>query len=266
MDRVSAQREGEREEEHTPKYWWSHSPSLPRTETQCLRCEGNSTCALTFFTGRLVRFPFRKKCVQAGLLSGLEGTPPRYSSSASAAAAVLGSTFIPSRSAIPSSRFEGKRRKCITRKTGDAAFLFRLLGENAMFERVSQLLPVCQSDRRGLFFTSTWGGGDCCCQGCERIPFSDMFLFLSGAGRLVLIHRSPRVVSGGTQCVCCCLEGQTSDGCWTHGGYFLFPLDLNILISVIFSVCRWLYRNPNCWNGGKKMTCSACFYCEKQQD
>lgn len=205
MDRVSAQREGEREEEHTPKYWWSHSPSLPRTETQCLRCEGNSTCALTFFTGRLVRFPFRKKCVQAGLLSGLEGTPPRYSSSASAAAAaVLGSTFIPSRSAIPSSRFEGKRRKCITRKTGDAAFLFRLLGENAMFERVSQLLPVCQSDRRGLFFTSTWGGGDCCCQGCERIPFSDMFLFLSGAGRLVLIHRSPRVVSGGTQCVCCC--------------------------------------------------------------
>lgn len=33
---------------HTPEYWWSHSPSLPRRETQCLRCEENWICAPTF--------------------------------------------------------------------------------------------------------------------------------------------------------------------------------------------------------------------------
>lgn len=34
--------------QRTPKCWWSHWRSLPRTETRCPRCEGNSTCALTF--------------------------------------------------------------------------------------------------------------------------------------------------------------------------------------------------------------------------
>lgn len=34
--------------QRTPKCWWSHWRSLPRTETRCLRCEENSTCALTF--------------------------------------------------------------------------------------------------------------------------------------------------------------------------------------------------------------------------
>lgn len=27
--------------QHTPKCWWSHSPSLPRKETRCLQCEEN---------------------------------------------------------------------------------------------------------------------------------------------------------------------------------------------------------------------------------
>lgn len=42
--------EGKREayRQHTPKCWWSHSPSLPRKETRCLQCEENWTCALTF--------------------------------------------------------------------------------------------------------------------------------------------------------------------------------------------------------------------------
>lgn len=32
--------------------------------------------------------------------------------------------------------------------------------------------------RRELLFSITGGGGDCCCQACQRIPLSDMFLFL----------------------------------------------------------------------------------------
>lgn len=36
-----------RQEERTPKYWWSHSRSLRRKETQCLQCEENSICDLT---------------------------------------------------------------------------------------------------------------------------------------------------------------------------------------------------------------------------
>lgn len=58
-------------------------------------------------------------------------------------------------------------------KTGGDYFL----RERCVFTLI-QLLPVCQTNQTEVFFASTSVGGDCCCQGCELIPFNDMFVFI----------------------------------------------------------------------------------------
>lgn len=48
--------------------------------------------------------------------------------------------------------------------------------------RLVELLPVCDTDRRVLVFTSTWGGGDCCCQGAGPGPHWQGSVFITAAG------------------------------------------------------------------------------------
>lgn len=145
----------------TPKCWWSHWPSLPRTETRCLRCEGNWICALTF----------SPTCVQISHLKASGRLLFDWStrSSASSSAALPQSAVIPP---ALHSVFSATWTCTSVYKKKSAALL---ISKSCQFETGST--SSCMPERRE-FFTTTSGGGDCCCQS-RGLPFPDRFLFLS---------------------------------------------------------------------------------------
>lgn len=158
-------RKWDRKEERTPKYWWSHSPSLPRTETQCLQCEENWICALAFspkicFT-LVLAFPFMNK----------SHSPPRVKwstrySASSLASAIRFAVILPD---LPLGKVDRVKVKVQEEKQAGE------FEKSAVFLHfINFFLYLRQT--RSLHIQSS-GGGDCRCHGCEQIPFNDKFFF-----------------------------------------------------------------------------------------